>query len=110
MDPATITTVMILTGILRHYAIILMAHSSGRGCALTDRGMAPRYKSRNNASAALSPLPHSAYAEDQLVDSYKRKASYPKAGPESRGDSKQHQIHDGPRALGGGMMRRSIWR
>jgi hypothetical protein len=99
---------MILTGILRHYATILMATppkpaatpAESRERLALLRGV----NLRNNASAALSSSAFN-IRRDQLVDSFK-KGQYLKAGPESRGQAAPNPMTD-PAAMEGmmGMMK-----
>jgi hypothetical protein len=99
---------MILTGILRHYATILMATPPKPAATPAEcrerlallRGV----NLRNNASAALSPSAFN-IRRDQLVDSFK-KGQYLKGGPESRGQAQPNPMTD-PAAMEGmmGMMK-----
>ena len=95
---------MILTGILRHYATILMAAppkppatpAEARERMALLRGV----NLRNNASAALSPAAFNV-RKDQLVDSFK-KGQYLKNGPEGRGQAQPNPMTD-PAAMEGMM-------
>ena len=99
---------MILTGVLRHYATVLLAtppkpastpqESRERQSLL--RGM----QLRSNAAAALT-TPSFVTRKDHLVDSYK-KGSFLKGGPESRGQAQPNPMTD-PAAMEGmmGMMK-----
>ena len=103
-----ITIVMILTGVLRHYATVLLAtppkpastpqESRERQSLL--RGM----QLRGNAASALT-TPSFVTRKEHLVDSYK-KGAFLKGGPESRGQAQPNPMTD-PAAMEGmmGMMK-----
>ena len=100
---------MVLTGVLRHYATILLATPpkpastplESRERQSLMRGM----NLRNNASA--SGLSQTAFStrRDYLVDSYK-KGAFLKSGPDSRGQAAPNPMTD-PAAMEGmmGMMK-----
>ncbi|RMZ79422.1 hypothetical protein DV738_g3278, partial [Chaetothyriales sp. CBS 135597] len=99
-----ITTVMILTGVLRHYATVLLqsppkpasspAESRERSNIIRGTNL------RNNASAALSKASFDSRKE-YLIDNYK-KGTFLKGGPESRGQSAPNPMSD-PAAMDGMM-------
>lgn len=100
---------MILTGVLRHYATILLqtppkpasspADSRERSALL--RGVTLR----TNASAALAPGSSFTNRKDYLIENYK-KGNFLKLGPESRGQAAPNPMSD-PAAMEGmmGMMK-----
>src|SRR5271154_1190980 len=99
-----ITIVMILTGVLRHYATILLAtppKPASTTLEARERQSIMRGISlRNNASAALSTSSFLSRKE-YFVDSYK-KGAFLKGGPQSRGQQAPNPMTD-PAAMEGMM-------
>jgi ER membrane protein complex subunit 3 len=99
---------MILTGILRHYATVLMATPPKPAATPAEArerlALLRCVNLRVNASAALSPAAFNV-RKDQIVDSFK-KGQYLKSGPEGRGKAPPNPMTD-PAAMEGmmGMMK-----
>jgi ER membrane protein complex subunit 3 len=103
-----ITIVMILTGVLRHYATILLATPPKPASTTLEarerQSIIRGINLRNNASAALSTSSFISRKE-YFVDSYK-KGAFLKGGPQSRGQQAPNPMTD-PAAMEGmmGMMK-----
>ncbi|KAI1612073.1 integral membrane protein DUF106-domain-containing protein [Exophiala viscosa] len=103
-----ITIVMILTGVLRHYATVLLHTPPKPASNLLEsrerQAILRGINLRNNANAALTTSSFNARKE-YLIDSYK-KGTFLKGGPESRGQAAANPMSD-PAAMEGmmGMMK-----
>lgn len=104
-----ITIVMILTGVLRHYATILLQtppKPPGHPSEARERQSLQRsaFLRQNLPAAGLSPAAFQ-LRKDYLIDSYK-KGNFLKGGPESRGQAAPNPMSD-PAAMEGmmGMMK-----
>ncbi|KAK4947855.1 hypothetical protein LTR10_013363 [Elasticomyces elasticus] len=103
-----ITIVMILTGVLRHYATVLLQDRPKPASNLLEsrerQAILRGINLRNNANAALTNSSFTTRKE-YLIDSYK-KGTFLKGGPESRGQAAANPMSD-PAAMEGmmGMMK-----
>ncbi|EXJ77851.1 hypothetical protein A1O3_09010 [Capronia epimyces CBS 606.96] len=103
-----ITIVMILTGVLRHYATVLLASPSKPPATLLEsrerQALIRGINLRNNAAAAISSSAFNTRKE-YLIDGYK-KGTFLRGGAESRGQAAPNPMSD-PAAMEGmmGMMK-----
>ncbi|RMZ78031.1 hypothetical protein DV737_g4069, partial [Chaetothyriales sp. CBS 132003] len=103
-----ITVVMILTGVLRHYATVLLQSPPKPPSSLAESrersNLIRGTNLRTNASAALTKSSFDARKE-YLIDNYK-KGTFLKGGPESQGQGAPNPMSD-PAAMDGmmGMMK-----
>merc|ERR1711939_266223 len=103
-----ITIVMILTGVLRHYATVLLHTPPKPPTSLLEsrerQSLFRAINLRNNANAALT-TPAFTSRKEYLIDSFK-KGSFLRGGPESRGQAAPNPMSD-PAAMEGmmGMMK-----